>query len=413
MDMANHQAIVKRLLNGELYSCPPASLINKDNKLKEITPELHKSLMYELTTRSDITCRQIDNCVRINHITDFHFEEIAQVMLSRPDFEEYEAADEFLEECVYFAVKRALPVALEWTLRRGCKPRCHNPQPYAPYPNCGCPDCLERLETLGTDKYIKGSLALAASKLLNELDEKELGQIFWAHHYGEFVDILFYDPQQNAVWVRSNYDEVLLFDGKNIIPAPIKRFSFNFNDASFLNENSKCDDRVVLWGGKYKHRLVQRYGRSIIYFTGTHTPTIGYEPTLHCWLELHDEAEAVHLFEAMSSPPPGYKRLDSPWNDPQKGVMIRRFNGFIHKNSNTHDNKNPDMQSWHLGVNGNALVDFCGDSWYEKSYVKTLKEFESHEKAVEYYERLELMRLKNGIPIWALHFEKPKKEDVV
>ncbi len=358
------------------------------------TPSMLEALNQVFLTQDNLTCEQIFNFAQL---FNFNFLRYTPIMLNHQNFANFKKAKKFLEMAITYAIKYSNPLALEWTILSKCGVKKHKPQLYKPTPMCSCPDCMEKLNQIASGSYKQQAETLASTKEVRDLTTKDLGFIFWANEHDEKVEILFYDKEKNAVWVKCGVpvEGTYIFDGKAIKTLPVKRLT----DSNCIESATSIDDYAVLWSGKHKHMIVQRFNH-VIHFMVAHYETFygSYFMDTNYWFEMNGLNEALQLFESITASK-NFTKLKTAWYDPKYGIIMRKF-------FDTNRNDKNKLGFYSLGIDGTDVIGGKYERHPLDEKLVPIKNFKTEEQAILFLNSLELKYLKEGFAYEHFFFAK-------
>jgi len=200
---------------------------------------------------------------------------------------------------------------------------------------------------------------------------------------GERCECLIRDNKSGEAWLHGDRGSIY-FDGAQLLESPVVFDDESRHDQTHVAPYDSCDERVVLWPGKYGWLVLQRYGRAVLWHQAKYYPSRG-QPEVEqlLWFRAPSPAYARRLMRLIGEASPA--RAIDPWFDKKLGVIVREYSG-----SGTTE----------LGVHDNKLV----------TRHRTIETLDSHADAVRAFEAIELERLRNGSYIERFRAVDPKKK---
>lgn len=241
----------------------------------------------------------------------------------------------------------------------------------------------ELARELAVPKALVAAFLSSPKPLTPKATDAQVAAAALARFGGESCACMIRDRTSGEAWLHGDRGS-LYFDGKQIVESPVVFDDESRHDQVHVAPYDGCDERVVLWPGKYGWLVLQRYGRAVLWHQAKYEVSRG-QPEVErlLWFRAPSPAHARRLMRLIGEASPA--RAIDPWFDNKLGVIVREYSG-----SGTTE----------LGVHDNKLVT-------RRRVIETLA---SHADAVRAFEAIELERLRNGSYIERFRAVDPRKK---
>jgi len=236
---------------------------------------------------------------------------------------------------------------------------------------------------LGEIKALVTAFLAKPKPLTPKATDAQLAAAALARFGGEHCALMIRDRKTGEAWLHGDRGSIY-FDGKQLTDSPVVFDDASRHDQVHVAPYDTCDERVVLWPGKYGWLVLQRYGRAVLWHAAKYYPSRG-QPEIDqlLWFRAPSPAYARRLMRLIGEASPA--RAIDPWFDKKVGVIVREYSG---------------SGTTLLGVHDNKLV----------TGRQTIETLANHADAVRAFEAIELERLRNGSYIERFRAVDPSKK---